>query len=108
MRPAKRTNQVVIVSIFVNPLQFGANEDLDALPAHRSTPISSCCARRASSWSFAPSAADMYPDGPRTTVHPGPLGAELEGATRPTHFAGMLTVVAKLLQIAAPDRGVLR
>ena len=52
---------------------------------------------------FAPMAAAMYPDGPRTTVLPGPLGAELEGGSRPTHFAGMLTVVAKLLQIAAPN-----
>ena len=46
----------------------------------------------------------MYPDGRRTTVHPGPLGAELEGGSRPTHFAGMLTVVLKLLQIVRPDR----
>ena len=46
----------------------------------------------------------MYPDGPRTSVQPGPLGAELEGASRPTHFAGMLTVVLKLLQIVRPDR----
>jgi pantoate--beta-alanine ligase len=46
----------------------------------------------------------MYPDGPRTTVHPGPLGAQLEGASRPGHFAGMLTVVLKLLQIVRPDR----
>ena len=53
---------------------------------------------------FTPTAAEMYPDGPRTTVQPGPLGAELEGASRPTHFAGMLTVVLKLLQIVRPDR----
>ena len=53
---------------------------------------------------FAPTAAEMYPDGPRTSVHPGPLGADLEGASRPTHFAGMLTVVLKLLQIVRPDR----
>jgi pantoate--beta-alanine ligase len=46
----------------------------------------------------------MYPDGPRTSVQPGPLGAELEGAARPTHFAGVLTVVLKLLQIVRPDR----
>ena len=46
----------------------------------------------------------MYPDGPRTSVQPGPLGAELEGASRPTHFAGVLTVVLKLLQIVRPDR----
>src|SRR6185295_18370296 len=53
---------------------------------------------------FAPTAAAMYPEGPRTSVHPGPLGAELEGASRPTHFAGVLTVVLKLLQIVGPDR----
>ncbi|MET0864994.1 MAG: pantoate--beta-alanine ligase, partial [Nakamurella sp.] len=53
---------------------------------------------------FTPSAAEMYPAGPRTSVHPGPLGADLEGASRPTHFAGMLTVVLKLLQIVRPDR----
>jgi pantoate--beta-alanine ligase len=46
----------------------------------------------------------MYPNGPRTAVNPGPLGSELEGAARPTHFAGMLTVVLKLLQIVGPDR----
>ena len=46
----------------------------------------------------------MYPDGMRTSVHPGPLGEELEGAARPTHFAGVLTVVLKLLQIVRPDR----
>ena len=53
---------------------------------------------------FTPTAADMYPDGKRTSVHPGPLGVELEGAARPTHFEGVLTVVLKLLQIVRPDR----
>ncbi len=52
---------------------------------------------------FAPNAAAMYPDGLRTTVQPGPLAAELEGAARPTHFAGVLTVVLKLFQIVRPD-----
>lgn len=92
---------VVIVSIFVNPLQFGANEDLDAYPrtfdADRAI-----CEEAGVELLFAPTAADMYPAGRRTTVHPGPLGDELEGASRPGHFAGMLTVVAKLLTIAAP------
>ena len=53
---------------------------------------------------FAPTAAAMYPDGLRTTVGPGALAAELEGAARPTHFGGVLTVVLKLLQIVRPDR----
>ncbi|MFE3442095.1 pantoate--beta-alanine ligase [Nocardia sp. NPDC059180] len=101
VRRAKRTNTVVIVSIFVNPLQFGAGEDLDKYPRTLDADVELLRAEGVD-LVFAPSAADMYPEGPRTTVHPGPLGAELEGATRPTHFAGMLTVVAKLLQIVRP------
>lgn len=102
VRRAKRTNQVVVVSIFVNPLQFGANEDLDSYPRTLDADVELLRAEGVD-LVFAPSAADMYPDGPRTTVQPGPLGAELEGGSRPTHFAGMLTVVAKLLQIVSPN-----
>ncbi|MBF6214578.1 pantoate--beta-alanine ligase [Nocardia puris] len=102
VRRAKRTNQVVIVSIFVNPLQFGANEDLDKYPRTLDADVALLRAEGVD-LVFAPSVSDMYPDGPRTTVHPGPLGAELEGASRPTHFAGMLTVVAKLFQITRPS-----
>ncbi|MFR9752547.1 pantoate--beta-alanine ligase [Nocardia sp. 004] len=101
VRLAKRTNQVVIVSIFVNPLQFSANEDLDSYPRTVDSDVELLRAEGVD-LVFAPSVSDMYPDGPRTTVLPGPLGAELEGASRPTHFTGMLTVVAKLLQIARP------
>ncbi len=101
VRQAKLASSVVIVSIFVNPLQFGANEDLDAYPRTLEADIELLRAEGVE-LVFAPSAADMYPDGRRTMIHPGPLGAELEGASRPTHFAGMLTVVAKLLQIAHP------
>jgi pantoate--beta-alanine ligase len=101
VRQAKRTGAVVIVSIFVNPLQFGVGEDLDAYPRTLEADVE-LLRSEGVELVFAPSAADMYPAGPRTTVHPGPLGSELEGASRPTHFAGMLTVVAKLLQIAAP------
>ncbi|MFC9552900.1 pantoate--beta-alanine ligase [Rhodococcus sp. NPDC056960] len=101
VRQAKLTGAVVIVSIFVNPLQFGAGEDLDAYP--RTVDADLELLREAGvELAFVPTAATMYPAGPRTTILPGPLGAELEGASRPTHFAGMLTVVAKLLQIAAP------
>ncbi|GAB2716916.1 pantoate--beta-alanine ligase [Nocardia thraciensis] len=101
VRQAKRTNQIVIVSIFVNPLQFGAGEDLDKYPRTLDADVDRLRGEGVE-LVFAPSAAEMYPDGPRTSVHPGPLGAELEGAFRPTHFAGVLTVVAKLLQIAHP------
>jgi pantoate--beta-alanine ligase len=94
---------VVVVSIFVNPLQFGADEDLDAYPRVLESDLD-LLRGEGVEIVFAPSASVMYPDGPRTTIHPGPLGAELEGAARPTHFAGMLTVVCKLMQIVAPDR----
>ncbi|RVW07927.1 pantoate--beta-alanine ligase [Prescottella agglutinans] len=102
VRQAKLTGAVVIVSIFVNPLQFGANEDLDAYPRMLDADLELLRAEGVE-LVFAPTASAMYPEGPRTTVLPGPLGADLEGQSRPTHFAGMLTVVAKLLQIAAPN-----
>lgn len=101
VRRAKRTNQVVVVSIFVNPLQFGPNEDFDSYPRTLDADVELLRAEGVA-MVFAPSPSEMYPDGPRTSIHPGPLGAELEGASRPTHFAGMLTVVAKLLRIVAP------
>ena len=94
---------VVVVSIFVNPLQFGAGEDLDAYPRTLDDDLTLLRVEGVEIV-FAPTAAAMYPDGLRTTVHPGPLAAELEGGSRPTHFAGVLTVVLKLLQIVRPDR----
>src|ERR1700761_4403687 len=104
VRSAKRVpGAVVVVSIFVNPLQFGAGEDLDAYPRTLDDDLA-LLRGEGVEIAFTPSAAAMYPDGLRTTVQPGPLAAELEGAARPTHFAGMLTVVAKLLQIVRPDR----
>jgi pantoate--beta-alanine ligase len=104
VRAAKRVQgSVVVVSIFVNPLQFGANEDLDKYPKTLDDDLAQLRAEGVEI-AFTPTAAQMYPDGPRTSVHPGPLGAELEGASRPTHFAGVLTVVLKLLQIVGPDR----
>lgn len=104
VRAAKRVpGAVVVVSIFVNPLQFGADEDLDAYPRVVEADLT-LLRGEGVEIAFTPSASAMYPDGRRTTVYPGPLGSELEGAARPTHFAGMLTVVLKLLQIIAPDR----
>ena len=101
IRQARVGGAVVIVSIFVNPLQFAVGEDLDSYPRTLDADVESVRSVGAE-LVFAPSAADMYPTRPRTTIHPGPLGAELEGGSRPTHFAGMLTVVAKLFQIARP------
>jgi pantoate--beta-alanine ligase len=101
---AKRVpGSVVVVSIFVNPLQFGAGEDLDAYPRTLDDDLA-LLRGKGVEIVFAPTAAAMYPNGLRTTVHPGPLASELEGGSRPTHFAGVLTVVAKLLQIVHPDR----
>jgi pantoate--beta-alanine ligase len=94
---------VVVVSIFVNPLQFGAGEDLDAYPRTMDDDLELLRAEGVEIV-FAPTPAAMYPNGLRTTVQPGPLACELEGGPRPTHFAGVLTVVLKLLQIVRPDR----
>ncbi|MBV8790259.1 MAG: pantoate--beta-alanine ligase [Mycobacterium sp.] len=104
VRAAKRVpGSVVVVSIFVNPLQFGAGEDLDAYPRTLDHDLA-VLREEDVEIVFAPTAAAMYPDGLRTTVQPGPLAGELEGGARPTHFAGVLTVVCKLLQIVRPDR----
>jgi pantoate--beta-alanine ligase len=104
VRSAKRVpGSVVVVSIFVNPLQFGPTEDLDAYPRTLDSDLELLRAEGVEAV-FTPNVSAMYPDGPRTTVHPGPLGAQLEGASRPGHFAGMLTVVLKLLLIVRPDR----
>jgi pantoate--beta-alanine ligase len=104
VRAAKRVpGSVVVVSIFVNPLQFGTDEDLDAYPRIVEDDLALLRGEKVEI-AFTPSVVAMYPDGPRTAVHPGPLASELEGAARPTHFAGMLTVVLKLLQIVHPDR----
>ncbi|HKR51442.1 MAG TPA: pantoate--beta-alanine ligase [Pseudonocardiaceae bacterium] len=92
-----------VVSIFVNPLQFGPQEDLDRYPRSFDADFAMCRAEGVE-LVFAPEVDVMYPAGSDTTVVPGPLGAELEGASRPSHFAGVLTVVAKLFGIVGPDR----
>ncbi|MFE3100614.1 pantoate--beta-alanine ligase [Nocardia tengchongensis] len=101
VRLARVTNTTVIVSIFVNPLQFGANEDLDKYPRTLDADVE-LLRGEGVELVFAPSAQDMYPFGPRTTVQAGPYGDILEGATRPGHFSGVLTVVSKLLNICQP------
>jgi pantoate--beta-alanine ligase len=104
VRAARRVpGSVVVVSIFVNPLQFGAGEDLDAYPQTLDRDLELLRALGVEVV-FTPTVDAMYPNGLRTSVQPGPLAVELEGASRPTHFAGMMTVVLKLLQIVGPDR----
>ena len=93
----------LVVSVFVNPLQFGAGEDLDRYPRTLDADLELCAAEGVDAV-FAPGAAEVYPDGdPRVTVDPGPLGTVLEGEFRPTHFRGVLTVVAKLFGLTRPD-----
>jgi pantoate--beta-alanine ligase len=106
MRTARRLpGTVLATSIFVNPLQFGPDEDYDRYPRPLEQDVQVCREERVE-LVFTPSREDMYPAGPDVTVDPGPLGDELEGASRPGHFAGVLTVVAKLFNIVRPDYAV--
>ena len=92
----------VIVSIFVNPLQFGPGEDLDRYPRTLDEDLARC-ARAGADLVFAPSAAEMYPGGqPEVTIDPGPIGERFEGEFRPGFFGGVLTVVLKLLNLTRP------
>lgn len=97
----------VAMSIFVNPLQFGPAEDLDRYPRDLARDLR-LAGERGVDLVFAPSAAEMYPEGePRVTVAADPsLEGRLDGATRPGHFRGVLTVVAKLFGIFTPDVAV--
>jgi pantoate--beta-alanine ligase len=94
-----------VVSIFVNPLQFGPHEDLDRYPRGFEADLA-MCRDEGVDVVFAPSVESMYPTGSGTTVVPGALGEQLEGASRPGHFAGVLTVVAKLFGIVVPDQAL--
>ncbi|HEX5403073.1 MAG TPA: pantoate--beta-alanine ligase [Pseudonocardiaceae bacterium] len=94
---------VVCVSVFVNPLQFGPNEDLSRYPRPFESDVD-ICRQEGVELVFHPGVHDIYPDGGgMVTVDPGPLGDQLEGASRPGHFNGVLTVVAKLFNIVRPD-----
>lgn len=95
----------VIVSIFVNPLQFGPHEDLGRYP--RDLPRDrALVVQRGVDCVFVPDAAAMYPREPLARVVPGPVADTLEGTARPGHFTGVLTVVAKLFHIVEPDVAV--
>jgi pantoate--beta-alanine ligase len=95
----------VLVSIFVNPLQFGPAEDYDRYPRPLDHDLA-MCADEGVRAVFAPSREQMYPAEPVVTVNPGPLGRLLEGKTRPGFFDGVLTVVLKLFELTAPDAAV--
>lgn len=103
MARSKAECDLTAVTIFVNPLQFGANEDLSTYPRDLPHDVERCD-REGVDLVLAPPVEEMYPEPMLTTVVVGELGATLEGAARPTHFAGVSTVVAKLFNIAGPCR----
>jgi pantoate--beta-alanine ligase len=103
IRSARQQCGFVVVSIFVNPTQFGPNEDFTRYP--RTLPDDLViCEREATDLVFAPEPATIYPPGFRTAVEVAELGDHLCGPSRPGHFRGVATVVLKLLNIVRPDR----
>ena len=103
VRAAAADCHSVVVSVFVNPTQFGPHEDFDRYP--RSFDPDCQLARGAGATAvFAPTVDEIYPDGAETFVDAGSLSAKLDGASRPGHFRGVATVVAKLFLAAEPDR----
>ncbi|MET1053449.1 MAG: pantoate--beta-alanine ligase [Mycetocola sp.] len=103
---AAELGDIVVVSIFVNPLQFGPKEDLNSYPRTLDADIA-LLAEHGVSLVFAPTGDEMYPDGPiATRISAGDIGTRYEGRTRPGHFDGVLTVVSKLFHIIRPDAAV--
>jgi pantoate--beta-alanine ligase len=105
MRLARTRADSVVVSVFVNPAQFGPGEDFDAYPRDPARD-SALAADAGADILFMPSAVEMYPPGHSTTVEPGRIAAVLEGKSRPGHFRGVATVVARLFNIVKPHVAV--
>lgn len=105
LRAARYAADVVVVTIFVNPRQFGAAEDLGRYPRTLDADLA-LCARQGADLVFAPPEAEVYPTRPVVTVSAGALGEVLEGRSRPGHFDGVLTVVLKLLHLVRPATAV--
>jgi pantoate--beta-alanine ligase len=107
LKHARPLGETLVASIFVNPTQFAPGEDFDAYPRTFDADLERC-AEAGVDVVFAPAVEKMYPSGliDTVTVDPGPLGTILEGAARPTHFRGVLTVVAKLFGHVRPDVAV--
>jgi pantoate--beta-alanine ligase len=103
VRTAREQASSVVVSVFVNPTQFGPGEDFDRYPRTWDADLAAL-AEEGADIVFHPPVDEVYPPGAvGVTVDPGPLGSVLEGAVRPGHFAGVLTVVAKLFGLVRPD-----
>ena len=100
---ARAGSDVVVMSIFVNPTQFNAHEDLSRYPRDLARDRA-LTASRGVDVLFVPSVATMYPDGAEVRVVPGRVATRWEGEFRPGHFAGVLTIVAKLFHLTEPDR----
>jgi pantoate--beta-alanine ligase len=106
VRAARERAASVVVSVFVNPTQFGPGEDFDRYPRTWDDDLAAL-AEEGADLVFHPGVDDVYPAGAAgVTVEPGPLGSVLEGAVRPGHFTGVLTVVAKLFGLVRPDLAV--
>lgn len=103
IKKASEDNDKVIVSIFVNPMQFGINEDLSTYPRNIDRD-SDICEKNGASLIFNPSVEEMYTDGFSTFVDLNNLTSGLCGKSRPTHFRGVCTVVSKLFNIVNPDK----
>jgi pantoate--beta-alanine ligase len=98
----RRRASHVVASIFVNPTQFGANEDLSTYP-RREASDAKMLDDEGCAILWLPDVETMYPNGPEITVRAGPLGDELDGAARPGHFDGVVTVVSRLFDQVKPD-----
>ena len=99
---ARLCGDLVVVTIFVNPLQFNVRDDFDTYPRPIDDDVEACRAAGVDAV-YAPTGTTMYPPGFQTHVEPGPLADSLEGASRPGHFRGVTTVVAKLFGAVEPD-----
>ncbi len=102
IRLGRASGDAVVVSIFVNPLQFGPGEDYARYPRRLEDDLSVCAAEGVD-LVLVPAVAELYPAGRQVTVHGGAMGALLEGRSRPGHFDGVLTVVAKLFHLVRPQ-----
>ena len=102
VRAAKEAADHVVVSVFVNPLQFGPDEDFDSYPRQLDADIA-LLDTVGVDLVFAPEESEMYPREPLVRIDPGPIATVYEGETRPIHFAGVLQVVHKVLNLVRPD-----